>query len=463
MPDYGYKVHFVPKEVLAKVDLDAYAGHPFIFDSRPGYARLPNQFLIDRGMGYWDPKWRGAKRNPIPPSRVSMKNFAHWLSNALEWADTRSVYLMQSDYVSDLIGRYQKEMLEGIWSVENEPLRPKTINARVQIALEYQMWASDKGLREQFIIPTTTSTHVAGSFDNSKSHEAKVFKSRKGKVRDSDYELSFPSEKDIHAWRDRVYERPVVGSTEGLIVDLILNTAIRREEASCWRVDTLPLDRKDWCITNRDQPEEFQSVIVTVKYGAKGKEYGIDEHGDKIGPEGKILVPMWLALSIDDYRDGQRHLVLNSLVKSGKGIEAQRRLLQRSVHLFLNPETGLRYTGEQIYGLWSRQADKLAHWSPHKGRHWWACSYLEKRMQQHADLIQHILKIPNLSRDHPMVLALKDTVQTVIQMEIRPQLRHVGTQTTEIYLRWLFEQKRIPMSMTKVWVAVGDEVDGDEK
>ena len=62
-----------------------------------------------------------------------------------------------------------------------------------------------------------------------------------------------------------------------------------------------------------------------------------------------------------------------------------------------------------------------------------------------------------------MVLALKDTVQTVIQMEIRPQLRHVGTQTTEIYLRWLFEQKRIPMSMTKVWVAVGDEVDGDEK
>lgn len=73
-------------------------------------------------------------------------------------------------------------------------------------------------------------------------------------------------------------------------------------------------------------------------------------------------------------------------------------------------------------------------------------------MKQHADLIQKILKIPNVSLEHPMLLALKDTAQTVIQLEIQPQLRHANTGTTEIYLRWLFAKLRIPLTMTRQWV-----------
>ena len=462
MPDYGYKVVYADPKLLAEAGYGALSDQPFLLDPEPGYARLPNQFLIDRGLGYWDPKWRGEKRNPIPPSRISMKNFARWLANALEWADTRSVDLMRGDYVSDLIDRYQQEMLKGIWSADNRPLAPETVNPRVQIALEFQMWAADKGLRPPFVIPTTTTTYIAGSHDNSRSHEAKVIQSRKGKVKVNKRTLSFPSVEEIEAWRERVYERPEVGATEGLIVDLILNTAIRREEAACWRVGTLPLDPKDWKIVNPDQPEEAQSVIVTIRYGAKGKQYGIDEHDDKIGPEGEIHIPLWIAKRLHGYRNKERLMALKPRLKGVRPAEA-RRIMEETVHLFLNPVTGFRYTGDQIYAFWSR-VQGPAHWSPHLGRDWWACRYLEERMKQHAELIQQMLKTPNVSMEHPMVLALRDSAVTVIQMEIKPQLRHASSRTTEIYLHWLFAKMRVPLTMTRQWVALDEEGgEGDDE
>jgi integrase len=455
MPDYGYKVVYADPKLLAEAGYGALSHQPFLLDPEPGYARLPNQFLIDRGLGYWDPKWRGQKRNPIPPSRISMKNFARWLANALEWADARSVDLMRGDYVSDLIGRYQQEMLKGIWSADNRPLAPETVNPRVQIALEFQMWAADKGLRLPFAIPSVTTTYIAGSHDNSRSREARVVQSRKGKVKVSKRTLSFPSVEDIEAWRERVNQRPVVGATEGLIVDLILNTAIRREEAACWRLDTLPLDPKDWKIVNPDQPEESQSVVVTLMYGAKGKQYGIDEHTDKIGPEGEIHIPLWVAKCLHAYRSKERLMALKPRLKGLKPPEA-RRLMEKTVHLFLHPVTGLRYTGDQIYAFWSR-VQGPEHWSPHLGRDWWACRYLEERMSQHAALIEQVLKTPNISIEHPMVLALRDTAMTVIQMEIKPQLRHASSRTTEIYLHWFFAKMRVPLTMTQKWVALDAE------
>lgn len=460
MPDYGFKVVYADPKILTEAGFAAVAHFPFIFDAEPGYARQPNQFLIDRGLGYWDPKSRGQKRNPLPPSRISMRNFARWLANALEWAEIRGVDLMTTDYSSVLIGHYQEEMLKGVWSADNRPLAPETVNARVQIALEYQMWASDKGLREPFLIPTVTRTFIAGSHTNSKSHEIKTVQSRKGKVKVNKRTISFPSKEKVEAWLKQVHKRPVVGKTEGMIADLILNTAIRREEAACWRVDTLPLEPENWKIVNPDQPQEFQNVLVTLKYGTKGKEYGLDKHGDKIGPEGIIHVPLWIARRIHDYRNKERLIAMMPLLKKVRTVAAQRRILSQTVHLFLNPVTGERYTGEQIYTFWTK-GDHPAHWSPHMGRDWWACRYLEERMKQHAELIQKVLKISNLGHDHPLALALRDTAQTVIQLEIRPQLRHASTSTTEIYLQWLFAQMAVPLSMTRHWVALDENRDAE--
>lgn len=78
-------------------------------------------------------------------------------------------------------------------------------------------------------------------------------------------------------------------------------------------------------------------------------------------------------------------------------------------------------------------------------------------MKQHAELIAKVLATPNINPEHPLVLQLRDTAQTVIQMEIQPQLRHRSPLTTEIYLKWLFNQLRMPLSITRQWVDLGNE------
>lgn len=455
---YGWTVVYGLSRELQAAGFGHLVRQPFLLDGNLRYATTPNQFLIDRGLGVWDLKWRGKKPVALPPSAQSLKNLAYWLCNAQEWAELRSVDLLRCDYSTVLIGRYQKEMLSGMWSANGKPLRASTANLRVGAALEFQMWAADKGLRSTVAVPTVTTTYVAPSHSNSRSHERETVESRQGKVRVRPRSLAFPSEAEIDAWRKRIQHQPVNGVTEGLIVDLIINTAIRREEAACWRVDTLPILRRDWRIANPDQEEEHQTVLVELRYGTKGPEYGFD-HDDKIGPTGEIHVPLAIANRIDAYRNGPRLAALRVAVRRATTAAAQRAIRDNAVHLFLHEETGQRYHGKQIYSLW-RKGDGPPHWSPHAARHWWACRYLERRMLEHAQLIQHVLATPGLSAQSPLMLALRNSAESVIQLAICPQLRHARQSTTQLYLQWLFVRLEIPISAHPAWNVDSD--DGDE-
>lgn len=456
MSEYGFKLVFPDPAGLTDAGFGRVAHVPAIFDSSPRYSRLPSRFLIDRALGVWDPANRGTKPNPRPPSRISIKNFGYWLCNALEWAEIRGVDLMKSDYTSVLVGRYQQEMLRGIWAESGEPLAAKTVNARVDLALEFQMWCADKGYREPFLIPTQVRTYYAGSHTNSKSHEAKIVEARKGKVRANKHMLVFPSDQEISAWRKQVYAHPDLGATQGLMVDHILQTAIRREELASWRVDTLPLERKDWQVVNPHQPEDKQLVAVTIDKGTKGREFYIDEHGDKTGPQGTIQLPLTLCKRIDDYRNNERKFALKHVTRGVRDLAKAKQLVDNTVHLYLNPKTGKRYTGDQIYRFW-KEAGGPKHWSPHLGRDWWACQHLWQRMQEYTALIKQVQGLTTLDAEHPMMRALKDTVIQVIQLEIQPQLRHVSSATTEIYLQWLFNQLRVPLNLTRLWNEDGEE------
>ncbi len=448
--DYGFKLVMPSPDEMTKAGFGKVAHVPAIFDSEPGYARLPSRFLMDRALGVWDPSFRGAKPNPRPPSRVSMKNFGYWLCNALEWAEIRGVDLMTCDYTTVLIGRYQQEMLKGIWSLHGEPLAAQTVNARIDLALEFQMWCADKGYCEPFLIPTTTRSYMAGSHNNSKSHVAKTVEARRGKVKANKRNLVFPTDGEIRAWRKRVYDQPVVGATHGLMVDHILETAIRREELACWRVDTLPLDPNKWKIINPHQPETSQQVVVTMEKGTKGREFYIDEFGDKVGPQGNIQLPLSLCNLIHAYRNKERLLALKHVTRGVRDLGKARQLIDQSVHLYLHPLTGKRYTGDKIYRLWTT-VERPEHWSPHLGRDWWACQYLWQKMQEHAALIKQLHGLTKPDADHPLLRALRDTALHVIQMEIKPQLRHANSATTEIYLQWLFNQLRVPLNLTRLW------------
>jgi hypothetical protein len=442
---YSYQTVYSDPQVLASRGYAKVSHIPCIFDSRPGYHRLGSEFLIDRALGLWDPKGRGTATVPIPPSTKSNKNYADRLCNFLEWCEVNELNPLEVEYNSDIIGKYQQDMMLGAWSRDNRPLSERTINVRVDISVEYLNWCSDKGYREQLVVPKITRTFAPDSYKEFGGKEHKV-EGRVGKLRENAKRLTFPPERELAAWRTRVAKRAARGATEILIVDLILETAIRREEAACWRIDTLPLSRSEWKVVNPDANASEQIVLVEIRYGAKGREYGRD-HGDKIGPVGTIRIPMLIANRLASYRDKFRIEALKLAVKNGRNLKQQRRIKEESVHLFLSPLTGLRYSGNQIYEFW-RHAAPPKGWSPHRARDFWSCNILWMRLEQFRELSKIAL---GSCSENDVVAALKNNVLSVIQLEIQPQLRHRSHETTVLYLLWVADRLSINLNLHERW------------
>lgn len=455
--EYSYKVVYPNRQYLIDAGYGKVAHLPCIFDARPGYHRASSRYLVDRGLGMWDPTHWGKNGVQLPPASISIENYADWLANFLEWCDVRAVDPMKVEYASDLIDRYQKEMVQGIWSRDNSGLAERTINSRVNIAVEFLTWAADKGMRAALVVPTITRTFLRGSATSSVSHLPVQVEVRKGKLRESKRRLGFPEEKVIAAWLEEIYKKELVGPTEGLICETILETALRETEAACLRVDTLPRNRADWKIVNPNSAVENQAVLVEVRYGTKGHEYG-ESHGDKIGPVGIIRIAMPLALKLQHYREVVRPKALSVAIRQGVTAAEQRKIRDGAVHLFINPRSGRRYTGGNIYDIW-RSVERPKGWSPHLARDFWACSMLWRRIEDQRKLLELALKT---KVDESILAALQSNALAVIQLEIQPQLRHVNKETTQIYLQWLADRLGVNLNLHQNWVEQLSEENGDE-
>jgi hypothetical protein len=332
--DFPFRVVYTTQEFLEKRGFGRVAHLPYIMDSRPGYHRIANQFLIDLGLGEWSSRTRGLERaSTMPPTEATMHDYAHWLLNYLEYCHVRGKDPLKSDYKIDLIQGYQGEMSTGSWSRDNTRLAAKTVNSRVDIACMFLQWAVDKGLREPFHVPKVRKTAVTYSRTSSGVQATRTVEARRGKVRQGKRRLAFPDEREIGAWLRRVREKCAV---EGLYAELILETAVRRAEAAAWRVDTLPLDPYEWDIVNQNKPIEHQAVCVKLRYATKGPGHGKD-HGDKIGPEGDILLPMPLALKLHEYRQKVRPKALTMALRRAKNSREAEILRKDAIHLFLEP------------------------------------------------------------------------------------------------------------------------------
>jgi integrase len=439
--DYPFRVVYPTTEILEGRGFGRVAHLPVIMDSRPGYHRIANQFLIDLGLGEWSVGTRGLEQvSTLPPTKATMHNYAHWLVNYLEYCHARCKEPLKADYKIDLIQGYQGEMITGSWSRDNIGLAAKTINLRVEVACMFLQWAVDKGLREPFHVPKVRRSFTVDNRESSGARMTKTVETRRGKVRESKRRLGFPDEKVIGAWLNQVRKKCAV---EGLIAELILETAIRRAEAAAWRRDTLPLDRDDWDIVNLDKPLEHQAVCVKLRYETKGRGHG-EDHGDKIGPEGDILLPMPMAIKLHHYREKIRPKALTIALRKAKSVSEAEILRKNSVHLFLNPTTGQRFTGQKIYDFWTNENVECPHgWSPHLARDFWACSVLWKHLVAQQALIDQI----NKKKINPSVLKiLALDIEEFIQLTIQRQLRHVSRETTMIYLQWVSDRLGVNMN-----------------
>jgi len=413
---------------------------PFIFDHRPRYHRLGNQFLIDVGTGKWSVKTRGAELEVQLPTDETLRTYAYSLANYLQFGYQRGLDPLQLEYV-DLIQRYQGAMQAGTWSNSGEGLSANTVNTRVDVAVMFLKWATDKGLRDDFRVSTIKRTVALNRMHSSGTKSERSVESRKGKARVEKRRLGFPDEGDIGAWLCRLRAR---SATEGLIAETIIETAVRREEVACWRVDTLPIDPDEWDVVNVNRPLEHQSVLVELRYGTKGPKYG-DDHGDKIGPEGTIHVPMPLALKLHEYREYVRPHALRTLLKKAKNGREAARIRASAVHLFLDAETGERYRGQQIYDFWTSPAvDCPKGWHPHLGRDFWSCTKLWRHLQERQDLIARVTRSDPSQSD---LLLLKNDLLGYIELTIQPQLRHVSVGTTLMYLQWVSDRLNVNLNL----------------
>lgn len=431
----GYTVYYSNPERTTAAGFGKVARLPCIFDSRPGYHRLASRYLIDRGLGTWDPVSHGRRPKSVPTEQT-MRNYAHWLANFLEWADIRGVDIRTCEYASHVHGRYQSEMLQGIWSRDGTALSPQTINLRVQQACDFLSWVADKGHRAPFEIPVEVRTIKTGGATSATSHEGMQVTVRKGKVRKNKRRLRMPTDEQLGLWLRRVYQH--CGSTKGLMCETVLLTAMRREEVACLRTDTLPENPKDWHISSPDAPRQEQRVLVDIKFGTKGPSYGAD-HGDKVGPERSIWVPLDLAERLHSYRQSERPKALRILVGEAKSLVDKRKRIAESVHLFVDDASGLRLSSRALYNAWTSVDLPFEGWSPHLGRDWWACSVLWRELKKHE-------RLASLGADVSAAL-LESTAMSIIRLQIQPQLGHAHDSTTMIYLQWVADMLGVNLSI----------------
>lgn len=421
----GYQVFYSDPKITSQAGFGRVVHLPCILDSRPGYHRLGSEYLIERGVGVWLPFGERPTDPRRAPTAQSIKNYAFWLANFLEWCEVRQIDLCQCSFLNDIQERYQSEMLSGKWSQQGFPLSVSTVNLRIHQACDFLFWMAYKGYRPEFTLPQNKISIKENSSSTSPSQHSDSSQATKSKATPGKSKLRMPTDNKVVDWLNRIYES--AGETEGLLCELILVSAMRREEVAAFRVDTIPENPADWDIPNPLAPISEQQVCVQIRYGTKGKCFGYD-HGDKIGPAREIKIPLEMAERIHIYRRKVRPIFLKKWIQSAPTLLEKRNRISSSVHLFLNRKSGNRITGRDLYSIWISTPLPIKGWSPHQGRHWWACSILWREFRNHQ-------KLPN-STSHEAPLNFTPFGLNIIRLIIQPQLGHSHENTTLIYLRW---------------------------
>ncbi|MBB6135873.1 integrase [Massilia aurea] len=340
------------------------------------------------------------------------------------------------EYTAHIYGRYQSEMINGIWSRDARGLAASTVNVRVQIACDFLTWLAYKGHREPFEQPVRILNIRKGSATNAIAHRGEKVAVREGKVRKNKRYLRLPTDNEIGSWLSAVYERN--GETKGLMCETILLTAMRRNEVASLRIDFISENPKEWHRNNSDAPPKEQSVRVSIKYGTKGTTYGRD-NGDKIGPQREIWMPLDLAERLHEYRMSLRNRSLKKLISAASSVAEKRRRISESVHLFLDEKIGNKLSAKNLYDAWTTVDLPFKGWSPHLGRDWWACSVLWREIKRH-ELLRSLGNAASAA-------LLESTAMSIIRLQIQPQLGHAHDSTSMIYLQWVADMLGVALSI----------------
>lgn len=397
---------------------------PFVIARKTGYHREASWYLRDLALLAWT--LGSTRQNGKYPTRQSLFTYASSLIDFLDWCETTSRNWRTVDYTRDLVGGYQQQMGSGLWSASGKPLSAQTINMRVNEAMRFLQWGGARSLRKPFEAITVTRKVSVPSHQHAGRNMQKDIEVRAGRVRPDPLTLRLPTTAEVARWLKGVEIEK--GATKALMCDLIVQTGIRREEACQWRIDTLPHSRTEWNING-------DTVTVKIEYGAKGGKT-IDENGDERGPTRYISMPLAMAERLHHYRENVRPKNRSIFVKANSSTPAERRELAKSNprQLFLSDSNGLPMQSQTLYDAWTGISYlPFKGWSPHGGRHYWACATLISAIKKNAAALGSPLNAATGSN------WITGCANDTMMMLIRPQLGHVSAATTEQYLKWVLQ------------------------
>lgn len=436
----GHKLQRRDEKTTTAAGFGKVADIPRIVCSDRGYHRLASRFLIDRGLGVWNPRTKFVERSGLGLSSESIWGYGKLLVNFLDWAVTNKVDPTQCNYADHIHKGFQADMLAGRWSVKRKPLSEGTVNARVGVACQYLSWLTDKSLRVRpFTIPTRTVKFRTGDPLRGGPEVVRNVEKRVGSLRVTKNELHLPSPAEVRTWMKSVQERK--GLTFELMCETALLSGMREAAITGLREDTLPLDPREWNIGNESAPRDRQEVLISTRFGVKGPDVGERDSGDKVGYKHTLRIPLKLAERWHHYRNTERQAALKKWVSAAGTRRERQARIERTVHLFLHPLDGSPITQDQFYRAWKNDKVVLPfpQWTVHMARDWWACMTLLQELRK-----LEILK--KLGRNTAAKL-LADAAMPVIDLRIRPQLNHLSVETTRIYLRWAANLMATPLSL----------------
>ncbi len=391
---------------LTKLGFGRVAAVPVLFDGHGRYLRPAARYLRERATLQWHPsrdELGGGGRDFPRPS--TLRHIAYALSNFLNWCVARGVDWHGAAY--DDVLRYQREQIRGLWAArKGRRLHPGTANARADEATHFLEWAAAVDLRQPFPYPRVTLRRNAVF----KGRTAGVVHTRAGRAKVGHPDtagrvLQLPTAAETAAWLDSVLRRR--GHAKALIGKSILLTGVRLGEVLALTTTQIP------------------STEVLAALGQAGRAMAqVHLIETKGGRPRTIDVPLALASELRNWIDTRRMVAAARYRRRTGGTAGDL--------LFLSDARGHEGTPlrhRTVQRVFKEVGPRPAAWSPHLGRHTFACNFLLHALQKEAAVAGG--PVPAMGAEWVRARGL-----FWLDM-LRRQLGHLSVETTNLYLRWL--------------------------
>ncbi|WP_426532777.1 tyrosine-type recombinase/integrase [Bradyrhizobium sp. McL0615] len=388
------KVFFPDSQRLTERGYKSVAHVPVIFDSTGRYCREHNRYLRERARLEWHPGG-GAD---IPRGRT-LSNIAERLLNFILWCEARRMEWRTAKY--DDVLCYQNEQLAGRWSRTGTKLSPSTANQRADEATNFVRWAAERGLRGPFDVKTFMRSARTKLKYGPKA--VRIGRAKEDAISLDTGSFVLPTPEEIREWLAAVGRKR--GRAKMLACKFIMHTGARRMEVEAVTVEQWPEAKN--ISYRRSRGLAFVPMRLVATKGGRPRT---------------IKIPLEFADEVRNWIDSKRRTHAYRYIKHYK---------KETKRLFLSDHPaahGRPISAQTIYRCFSEVGPHPRGWSPHKGRHTFACLW-----------ILHALRLDAMDRGGLSAMPA-DWVMNRGEFwlkSLQRQFGHMSSDTTEKYLHWL--------------------------